>query len=279
MAWMIADASVLRNQLACSKLELRSSPSTRQTQRGDLMIEKHYSSEFYQREKNKSRISAEAVVPLVMDWVTPASVIDLGCGIGEWLAVFNKAGVQQIRGVDGNWVPQDELVIPQHAFTEQDLTISYISERRYDLAMSLETAEHLPPESGQSLVRSLTDLAPIVLFSAAIPDQAGINHINCQWPSYWANLFTQRSYVFIDALRFRIWEDSRVAWWYRQNLMIYVHEEELKRWPKLEAFRNCQSDRPLPLVHPEMLREVLDWGLEENRKYWELYLEREQTMK
>src|SRR5437763_11957144 len=96
-----------------------------------------YSPEFYQGIKNKSRMSAEVVVPLVMDLVTPASVIDLGCGSGEWLAVFNKAGVEEIRGVDGDWVPQDELIIPQRAFTEQDLTISYISERRYDLAMSL----------------------------------------------------------------------------------------------------------------------------------------------
>jgi hypothetical protein len=243
------------------------------------MIEKRtepYTAEFYKNKKNETRMSAEAVVSLIMDWVTPASVIDLGCGIGEWLAVFNEAGIHEIRGVDGSWVPQDQLVIPRHAFTEQDLTISYTAQCRYDLAMSLETAEHLPPACSQTLVRTLTNLAPIVLFSAAIPGQAGVNHINCQWPSYWANLFAQRSYEFIDALRPRIWEDSRVAWWYRQNLMMYVDEQELKRRPKLESFHHCQSDKPLPLVHPEMLREVLDWGLGENKKYWELYLEREQ---
>ena len=246
------------------------------------MIEKRtepYTSEFYQNKKTETRISAEAVVSLIRDWVTPTSVIDLGCGIGEWLAVFNEAGVQEISGVDGCWVPQDQLLIPRHAFTEHDLTISYIAQRRYDLAISLETAEHLPLASSQSLVGSLTDLAPIVLFSAAIPDQAGANHINCQWPSYWANLFAQCSYKFIDALRPRIWEDSRVAWWYRQNLMMYVHEEELKRRPNLAAFHHCQSEKPLPLVHPEMLREILEWGLGENRKYLELYLEREQTMR
>jgi hypothetical protein len=245
------------------------------------MIEKleTYSPEFYEGRKNRSRISAAAVVPLVMDWVAPASVIDLGCGTGEWLAVFKEAGVQEIRGVDGNWVPQDELAIPQHAFTARDLTTGYTGNRRYDLAMSLEAAEHLPTESSQSFVQSLTDLGPVVLFSAAVPDQAGTNHANCQWPEYWADLFAKRGYVVIDALRPRIWEDSRVAWWYRQNMMIYVHEEQLERRPKLEALRHCQPARPLPLIHPEMLKEVLEWSVEENRKYWDLYLERERNTK
>ena len=35
-----------------------------------------------------SRSSAEVVVSMLMDWLKPASVIDLGCGTGKWLATF-----------------------------------------------------------------------------------------------------------------------------------------------------------------------------------------------
>jgi hypothetical protein len=239
------------------------------------MIEeaKIYTPSFYERTKSSSRISADAVVPLVMSWIAPTRVIDLGCGTGEWLAVFKEAGVQEIHGVDGTWVRQDQLAIPQQAFTEQDLKKPYVADRRYDLAMSLEAAEHLPPESSGSFVQSLTGLAPVVLFSAAIPDQAGEHHVNCQWPAYWAELFAQRDYVVIDALRPRIWEDPSVRWWYRQNMMIYAHEEQLKRLPVLEALRHGQPTRPLPLVHPEMLKGILEWGLGEHRKYMALYLD------
>src|SRR5262245_22788740 len=40
-----------------------------------------------------SRRSAEQVVPLVLELIRPRSVIDVGCGTGSWLAVFQEAGV------------------------------------------------------------------------------------------------------------------------------------------------------------------------------------------
>jgi hypothetical protein len=47
---------------------------------------------------------------------------------------------------------------------------------RFDLAVCLEVAEHLPPERAESFIRELCDLAPVVLFSAAIPGQGGTGH-------------------------------------------------------------------------------------------------------
>ena len=34
-------------------------------------------------------------------------------------------------------------------------------------------------------INSLTRLAPVILFSAAIPFQGGSGHVNEQWPEYW----------------------------------------------------------------------------------------------
>lgn len=57
-----------------------------------------YTAEFYQNQKSGSRQSADRVVPLVIDLVGPSSVVDVGCGVGTWLAAFSNNGVLDMRG-------------------------------------------------------------------------------------------------------------------------------------------------------------------------------------
>lgn len=76
--------------------------------------------------------------------------------------------------------------------------------RNFDLAVSLQVAEHLPPSSAKGFIDSLAKLAPVVLFSAAIPLQAGAEHLNEQWPEYWAALFKTHDYLPIDCIRGRM---------------------------------------------------------------------------
>jgi hypothetical protein len=231
-------------------------------------VNEEYTPEFFDAFTQSSRASAEVVVPIVKSWIDPDSIIDMGCGLGMWLSVWREAGCE-VRGVDGDWVDRARLAIPADRFIMHDLSQPYTPDRRYDLAMSLEAAEHLPPEAAAPFVRALTEAAPVVLFSASAPDQPGTNHVNCQWPAYWAKLFAECGYVAIDTLRYIIWEDERVDWWYRQNIMIYVAGDLISRWPKLAAMYR-EGGQPLRLVHPELMRIWLDWGLYESRRYWDL---------
>jgi hypothetical protein len=120
------------------------------------------------------------------------------------------------------------------------------------LALSLEVAEHLPPESANSFVASLVQLAPAVLFSAAVPGQGGVQHINEQWQSFWARCFERQGYRTVDILRPRIWADSRVAFYYRQNALLYVAQDTAASLTSLPA-----TPVNLDIVHPEMLRAAL----------------------
>jgi ribosomal protein L11 methylase PrmA len=45
--------------------------------------------------------SAVAIVDLVLQYLKPTSVIDVGCGTGVFLEEFEKRGVDIILGVDG----------------------------------------------------------------------------------------------------------------------------------------------------------------------------------
>ena len=114
---------------------------------------KYYNPKFY-RELASAQESAREILPLVLDVVKPASVIDIGCGTGNWLAIAHELGVRDILGIDGPWV-KAQLAIPPEKFIEHDLSTPLRLDRRFDLALSLEVAEHLPPSTAQTFVQSL----------------------------------------------------------------------------------------------------------------------------
>jgi SAM-dependent methyltransferase len=167
--------------------------------------------------------SARVVVPILMELIGATSIIDVGCGLGAWLSVFRECGVTKILGVDGEYVDTSKLLIDESDFVVCDLArVSPQIDSRYDLALCLEVAEHLPATEARRLVRLVTTLAPLILFSAAIPGQGGINHINEQWPSYWRELFAQLGFRMLDPIRPHIRDNCYVEWWYRQNLTLYA---------------------------------------------------------
>ena len=188
-----------------------------------------YDARFYADAHDTVGKSAAVVVPYVHDLIKPASVVDIGCGVGEWLAEFKKLGVKNVHGVDGPWVARDQLMIDPSEFESVDLEHASPKARRADLAISLEVGEHLKKETGPKLVLALSATAPVVLFSAAVPGQGGTSHINEQWPSYWHKLFEARGYAVVDAIRPRFQHDARVAFYYRQNIVLYVSQQHLPR--------------------------------------------------
>ena len=186
-----------------------------------------YPPEFFEGLRKTARRSAERVVPLVLELVSPASVVDVGCGVGSWLAVFRERGVRTILGIDGEYVDRGRLEIPHECFRARDVTRPLDVVERFDLVVTLEVAEHLPPEAADAFVGSVTELGPVVLFSAAVPGQGGFRHLNEQWPPYWVERFEQRGFVPIDALRDELWETTEVEWWYAQNVLFFCRRDQL----------------------------------------------------
>lgn len=186
-----------------------------------------YDDNFFRRQVDGSYTSAQIIVPLIQQIINPESVVDLGCGLGTWLKVWQERGVSIILGVDGDYIDREKLYIDHHNFLSHDLVTPLNLDRRFDLALSLEVAEHLPAAKADSFIANLTDLADVIVFSAAVPGQGdvGIGHINEQWPEYWQALFEQHGYALLDPFRAEIWRDERVAWWYRQNILLAVKQE------------------------------------------------------
>jgi SAM-dependent methyltransferase len=169
--------------------------------------------------------SARVVVPIVMSLLAPTSVVDVGCGLGAWLQAFRENGVERIVGVDGDYIDTSRLLIPMECFRAVDITRPFEIDGPFDLAACLEVAEHLPKSCARSLVQRLVTLAPYVLFSAAVPCQGGVHHVNEQWPEFWRGLFAENGFKALDLIRKLIWKNRGVAYWYRQNIFLYVRED------------------------------------------------------
>jgi hypothetical protein len=95
--------------------------------------------------------------------------------------------------------------------------------RRFDLAMSLEVAEHLSTGAAKQFVETLTQHSDIVLFGAAFPGQGGQNHINEAWCNYWAYMFADLGYKRYDLIRPQITGMLDIPPWYRFNTFFYAN--------------------------------------------------------
>lgn len=192
--------------------------------------------------------SPSQIVPVILEIIKPKSVVDFGCGIGTFLHVFKKNGVSEVMGLDGKWVNKELLhkYISESEFKEVNLEESISLEKKYDLAISLEVAEHLSEKSAITFVKNLARCADKVVFSAAIPNQGGQNHINEQPLTYWEKLFNDEGYEMIDCLRPIFWDNTKVFSWYKQNMVLFVRKGVSQEIPKTTSF-------PKNIVHPELL--------------------------
>jgi SAM-dependent methyltransferase len=202
--------------------------------------------------------SARAVIPILLELFQPRSVVDVGCGTGIWLSVCEKLGISDIHGIDGAYSSVADLKIDKTRFTPVDLEQPFGLDRVFDCVVSLEVAEHVSAEHAEQFVACLVKMAPIVVFSAAIPFQGGFHHVNEQWPDYWAERFRRSDYHPVDAIRWRIWHAPHVLPYTKQNTILFVRRDVLDRYPKLREEYERGLGRPLTLVHPHYYLRAAD---------------------
>src|SRR6266487_1201038 len=168
--------------------------------------------------------AAREIVPYLINKFHPQSVVDVGCGPGTFLKVFLDNGIEDILGIDGNWIDKSNLFIPEVYIKEEDLEKKIIINKKFDLVMCLEVAEHLSEKSEDILIDNLTSLGDKIIFSAAVIHQGGQNHLNEQSPVYWAEKFEKKGFVFYDVFRKHFWYNANVNWWYKQNMFLALNK-------------------------------------------------------
>jgi len=216
-----------------------------------------YDKSFFINRRALTSTSAEKILDILWQHLQPKTVFDIGCGTGIWLAECKKIGATKITGFDGPWVPLEELEINKDEFIKGNLENISINVEKSDLAICIELAEHLTPESGDKLIDFLTSHADLVLFSAAIPGQGGTGHINEREQSYWYKKFLLAGFECFDLIRPQIWTDENVNVIYKQNILLYARKESIafntlikNNVSTISAYSHFELDR----IHPDLFK-------------------------
>jgi 2-polyprenyl-3-methyl-5-hydroxy-6-metoxy-1,4-benzoquinol methylase len=186
-----------------------------------------YSPAYYQTLDEESARSAPAIIGSIIRDLEPRTLLDVGCGSGALLAECRR------RGIAGTGLEYSDAGLAlcrsrglrvQRFDLERERPVSPAVP--YDVVLSLEVAEHLPPPMADRFVDTLVSqlaTAGAIVFSAATPGQGGTDHVNEQPPEYWIAKFATHGIQLDDSLTgaWRAeWQD-RVSSWYARNTMVF----------------------------------------------------------
>jgi SAM-dependent methyltransferase len=154
-------------------------------------------------------------------------VLDLGCGVGGYLAALKEKGFTKLLGVEAQ-CPKHALFEP---IAECDLSVSF------DLpfeghVLCFEVAEHLPRKYEQNVVRNIARHVASgheAIISWAVPGQGGYGHFNEQPIDYVIDLFEDFGMDFLEATtavaRSRISDEHDPEHgklpWFKNTLMVF----------------------------------------------------------
>ena len=201
--------------------------------------------------------SAKIILPIIFKYYKPNSIIDIGCGIGTWLRAAFELGITNIKGIDCNEISEDFLLVPRKYISIDDLENHENKDnKKYDLAISVEVAEHLDNSVSEHFIKTLISYSNIIIFSAAIPYQGGEHHINCQTPEFWYNIFNKYGYVCFDFRNtlMNMWENINPC--YAQNILLYVHKDLIHIFENKFPITN----RPIFFYHPAYVQAIIDYN-------------------
>ena len=147
-----------------------------------------YDGEFYDEHiDSQQRESAGAVSEILIEFFSPQTSFDVGCGNGLYAGNLAQRSVRAF-GCDGSIHAVQR--VPEDVFCFQhDLKEPLATNRRFDLSTCFEVAEHIPKRFSENLVASCAGLSDVVVFSSAPPGQGGMDHINEQPDDFWDALF------------------------------------------------------------------------------------------
>lgn len=185
-----------------------------------------YDSEYYDRDVEGAAIRSRATIAhSILEEFNAKNVIDVGCGTGALLEELRNRGCE-VFGLEYSDAGLEYCRKRRLDVMKFDLTGNVFDDKRtFDVAVSMEVAEHLPETASGKFVGLLTRLSPIVVFTAAPPGQGGVDHINEQPPSYWIDKFRQRGFDHVEEISQRwreAWKNAGdVESFYHRNLMIF----------------------------------------------------------
>lgn len=160
---------------------------------------------------------ADRLAIFMRDIIRPYTVLDIGCGPGHF--------VESMRDLDINCIGIDideRIGDKPYLFRQDILSTTFIA----DTCICLEVLEHIDEVHADSVIEKITrTFTNTLIFSAAVPGQGGVGHINCQPKEYWSEKFLltkrcYRNYLMEDIIKYYCRQGRYMGWFYN-NVMVY----------------------------------------------------------
>ena len=187
-----------------------------------MVLNKIYDTEFFSEGETFKKDSAGKVAEIINKHVTFNSVFDIGCGMGIYLEEFHRLG-KEVLGCDFS---VDGLKLTSKQFTafQADATKPITLNRKFDLLICFEVAEHIQKKHSRQLDTNCTQNSDTVLFTAAPVGQGGVGHINERPNGFWIDLFVEQGFALQKELTQQMraqMKTENVVFWIADNLMLF----------------------------------------------------------
>lgn len=182
-----------------------------------------YNDDFFSWHLKYARDYSISTMNKFMDKYKPNTVADFGCGIGSYLeSAYDKGAVVfgleiALKGALP-YIPE-RIKIFIH---ERDICEPFKMVGKYDVVLSLETAEHIEPSGTDTYIENLVNSGEIVVFTGAPESQGGMGHINCKERNEWLRLFESKGAKYNEQMTNEVkelWSEAPV--YIRENLLIF----------------------------------------------------------
>jgi SAM-dependent methyltransferase len=146
----------------------------------------------YERNDHWLQFFGKIADAIVRD-LRPSSVLDAGCAMGFLVEALRA------RGVEAWGIDVSEYAISQvHESVAEYCSVGSIAEplpRRYDLIVSIEVLEHIPPTEGGAAIATLAAATDRILLSTTPDDFAEATHLNVQPPEAWSAALAREGFL------------------------------------------------------------------------------------
>lgn len=134
-----------------------------------------------------------AIADAIVRDLHPTTVLDAGCAMGFLVEALRERGVEAF-GIDSS-----EYAIEQvHESVRDHCRVGTLTEplpRHYDLIVSIEVLEHIPPAEANAAVASLCAATDRLLLSTTPDDYGEATHLNVQAPEAWSAMLAQNGFL------------------------------------------------------------------------------------
>lgn len=146
----------------------------------------------YERNEHWLNFFGEMADGIIRD-LRPSSVLDAGCAMGFLVEALRE------RGVEAWGVDVSEFAISQVDESVREFcSVASLAEplrRRYDLIVSVEVLEHIPPAETGAAIATLCAATDRLLLSTTPDDFSEATHLNVQPPEAWSAALAREGFI------------------------------------------------------------------------------------